>query len=192
MLSVSAEGKVHAAGTDNLVTGLVGDVDLYNKIKSCIKSHVTEEAVGYATTHALVYAPLPCSPSSAEWKEQGTASIRGILRDMLVSVGYGRGKGDKKLGIGPAPVGWPANIDWSIYKGSTRSGLKVSEVTDIIVAMLQAAGFVPENHVKAVVDAAEKAKNARAAEETIEEFNVDVVQPSDKSDQARLDGFLTC
>ena len=103
---------------------------------------------------------------------------------MLVFVGYDRGKGDKKPGIGPAPVGWPANIDWSIYKGSTRSGLKVSEVTDIIVAMLQAAGFVPENHVKAVVDA------ARAAEETIEEFNVDVVQPSDKSKKKTCSGGL--
>ena len=28
VLSVSAEGKVHAAGTDILVTGLVGDVEL--------------------------------------------------------------------------------------------------------------------------------------------------------------------
>ena len=67
------------------------------------------------------------------------------------------------------------------------------ETRSLALAQLQwAAGFVPENHVKAVVDAAEKAKNARAAEETIEEFNVDVVQPSDKSDQARLDGFSTC
>ena len=28
-------------------------------------NHVTEEPVGYATTHTLAYASLPCSPYSA-------------------------------------------------------------------------------------------------------------------------------
>ena len=58
---MSSDGKVHAAGSDNLVTGMVSDVELYRKAKACIKSHATEESDGYATTHALAYPHLPCS-----------------------------------------------------------------------------------------------------------------------------------
>ena len=70
---------------------------------------------------------------------------------MLVCAGYGRGKGDKKLGVGPAPVGWPAQADWPNFKGSTRSGLKITEVTRIIISMFQAAGFSTETHVKPLI-----------------------------------------
>ena len=36
-----------------------------------------------------------------------------------VSMGYGMVKGEKKLGVGTAPVGWSAHINWSCFKGST-------------------------------------------------------------------------
>jgi hypothetical protein len=61
-----------------------------------------------------------------------------FLRDMLSCAGYGRSEWGKKLGEGVAPVGWPAKFDWSKLKGSTRSGLKIDEVTSIIISMLQA------------------------------------------------------
>ena len=67
---------------------------------------------------------------------------------MLDCAGYGRSKGGKKLGEGAAPVGWPAKFDWSKLKGSTRSGLKIDEVTSIINSMLQAGGFSAETHMK--------------------------------------------
>ena len=47
--------------------------------------------------------------------------------------------------------------------------------------MLLAAGFIHENHVKAAVEATEKAKTVSAAEESIEGFLGDVVQASDKA-----------
>ena len=83
---MSSDGKVHAAGSDNLVTGMVSDIELYRKAKACIKSHATEESDGYATTHAhaLAYPHLPCSPSSAGWKQLWNHTVRGILKDMLV------------------------------------------------------------------------------------------------------------
>ena len=42
LLSIPADGKVSAAGSDSLVTGMVSDVELYKIVKDCIKSHVTE------------------------------------------------------------------------------------------------------------------------------------------------------
>jgi hypothetical protein len=36
LLSVSAGGRVLASGTDKLLTGLVSDVELYNKVKACL------------------------------------------------------------------------------------------------------------------------------------------------------------
>ena len=41
---------------------------MFTKIKNCIRSNVTVQPVVYTTTHELAYAPLPCSPSSADWK----------------------------------------------------------------------------------------------------------------------------
>ena len=84
---MSSDGKVHAAGSNNL--GLVSDVELYRKAKACIKSHATEESDGVATTHALAYSHLPCSPSSAGWKQLGihtVRAVRGILTVICWSV----------------------------------------------------------------------------------------------------------
>ena len=53
--------------------------------------------------------------------------------------------------------GWPpTQINWFSFKGSTKSGLKIAEVTVIIVAMLQ--GVSPETHVKAAVKVTEVAE----------------------------------
>ena len=77
--------------------------------------------MGYATTHALTYAPLPCSQSSAGWKELGTCVVRGILRDTLSARGFYRRKEDRKIGLGPPPVGCDIDIELSNCKGTTRS-----------------------------------------------------------------------
>ena len=148
---MSSDEKVHAAGSDNLVTGMVSDVELYRKAKACIKSHATEESDGYATTHAhaLAYPHLPCSPSSTGWKQLGTHTVRGILKDMLVCAGYGRGKGRRSLVLALPPVGWPAEADWATFKGSTRSGLKVAEVTGIIASMFQSCRFFTRDQCEA-------------------------------------------
>ena len=138
----------YAARTDNLLNPVVGDVELFNKLKACMKDNLTNNSVGCANTYQSAYDPLPCSPFSPEWKMLGNDVIRGLLRKMFVRAGYGRGKSDKKLGVGQAPVGWPEEIEWNNYRGSTRSGLKVSQVTQIIVSMLRAAGFNGDTHVK--------------------------------------------
>ena len=91
LLSVTADGKVFSAGTDNMVTAILGDTELYKKIKPCMKNNPTTENVGYANTHQLAYKPLPCSPSSPAWEAMGNNVIRGILRNMLSTAGYGRG-----------------------------------------------------------------------------------------------------
>ena len=36
LLHVTAEGKVFAAGTENIVKAIVGEIELYQKIKTCI------------------------------------------------------------------------------------------------------------------------------------------------------------
>ena len=38
-------------------------------------------------------------------------------------------------------------LEWSNFKWSTRSGLKIAAVTDIIISMLQAAGINSGTHV---------------------------------------------
>ena len=63
--------------------------------------------------------------------------IRGIVRYMLSESGFDWGTEVRKLGL----------ACWSNFKWSTRSGLKIAAVTDIIISMLQAAGINSETHV---------------------------------------------
>ena len=148
LFSISPDGKVLAAGTDNMVTAMLGNADMFSAIKTLMKDSMTKEAVVHANTHQLDYPRLPCSPFSAQWKDVRSSMVRGILRKMLMTAGYGRDGQEKKLGVGPAPAGWPADIDWVGFKGSTRSKLKVDAITRIIVSMLEAAGFSPIVHVE--------------------------------------------
>ena len=84
-----------------LISWLLGDAELYRKIKNYIMNHVTEKHLGYFTTHTLAYAHMSCSPSSAEWKQPSEESLDTscFLLDMV-----GRIR-EKKLGVGPAPLG---------------------------------------------------------------------------------------
>ena len=168
LLSIPADGKVSAAGSDSLVTGMVSDVDFYKKIKDCIKSHVTEEAVGlWLILHA-------------GWKELGTCVIRGILKDMLSEAAFGRGKEAMKLQVGLSVIFcfgvYPpfklAGCRQSNFKGSTSSGLNIAAVTDILISMLQAAGINPETHVQPAVDSFLQDKDPGNIEEEDPENNV--------------------
>ena len=62
LLHVIAEGKVFASGTDNIVKAVVGEIELYEKIKTCINNNLTTENVRYGNTQKLAYNLLPCSP----------------------------------------------------------------------------------------------------------------------------------
>ena len=91
--------KVQAAGTDNFVSGLLEDIELYKNNKNLLKSH----------DRGIL---PPCSPSSAEWKQPSEESLETawFLLDMV------GGKGENKLWVVQGPLGWPAQIDWSSFK----------------------------------------------------------------------------
>ena len=57
--------------------------------------------------HTLAYALLSYSQTSAEWKQPSEESLETswFLLDMV-----GR-KGEEKLGVGPPPHGWSAQLD---------------------------------------------------------------------------------
>ena len=79
VLTNTTDGRVYAAGTDNLLNGVVGNVELFSKLKECMKDNLTADSVGYANTYQLAYDPLPCSPFSAEWKMLGLGND--VIRD---------------------------------------------------------------------------------------------------------------
>ena len=45
------------------------------------------------------------------------------------------------------PIGWPADIAWEGFSGTTRSRLSFDDITRIICSMLTAAGLNPDTHV---------------------------------------------
>ena len=51
------------------------------------------------------------------------------------------------LGEGNPPAGWPGDISWSNYSGASRSKLTLSDITRIIVSMLEGANLDPDTHV---------------------------------------------
>ena len=67
---------------------------------------------------------------------------------MLNTAGYGREGNARKLGVGQAPAGWPSPIkQWSEFDGSTRSGLSVGQVADIIKSLLTVSTFAMTSKV---------------------------------------------
>ena len=58
LLHVTAEGKVFAAGTENIVKAIVGEIELYQKIKTCINYNHTTENFAYGNTQKLAYSPF--------------------------------------------------------------------------------------------------------------------------------------
>ena len=77
---------------------------------------------------------------------------------------------------GLAPHGWPEHIiPWANYQGATKSHLSSGQVTEIIVALLVAAGIDPATHIRVqyaeVKDQPDENANNRVE---MEEYLVDV------------------
>ena len=64
----------------------------------------------------------------------------------MVTLGYGR-SGNLRMGNGDPPRGWPEDIPWAGFVGTTRSHLNIRQITHVIVSLLEAAGIDPEQHV---------------------------------------------
>ena len=147
MLTVSPNGKVHVSGADNLVTTLLDNVELFSTLETSLQdNYLTEGEVVHGDTYRLDYPLLPFPANSPLFK--GSGKLRGILRKMMEIAGYG-GKSGKvsKFGVGEPPLGWPEQIRWEKFKGSTSSGLTTPDVIMIITGMLRAAGKDPNTHV---------------------------------------------
>ena len=160
--------KIHLSGSDNFLGAFMADNHLSAQMETLFLNNIVDDAqVKAANTHQVDFDLLPCSPFSPQWK--GSAMIRKVLRNMLNKLGYSKAGRAKKLGVGAPPVGWPSDIDWSNYTGSTSSKLTSSQVTHIIVSMMSAVGLDPNTHV--VPDSAnEDNNNLLASEEDIGEF----------------------
>ena len=148
---LTEDGRMQINGSLNFVNSVNANEELLTTIHQTLSSNVMKEGE-ILSAQVLDYPLLPCSPFSPEWK--GSAKIRGILTAMLSRLGYCDGGAAKKLGLGDAPHGWPANIlPWADFKGATRSKLTVHQVTEIIVSMMRGAGLNPETHVAPPPDA---------------------------------------
>ena len=51
--------------------------------------------------------------------------------------------------MGPSPLGWPEDLQWEDYAGTTRSKLKVPDITRIIIGMLRAVDIDPATFIVA-------------------------------------------
>ena len=80
-------------------------------------------------------------PSSREWKG---VKVRSQLSTYLAFFGHGHNM-SKKYGEGQPPIGWPVQVDWSTFKGPSKSCTLVL-CKEIICQLLEAQGVDPENH----------------------------------------------
>ena len=147
LFTIDAEGKVLASGSQNMMAAMVLDPNMFEATKQLMRNVYSNEPVSHANTHQLDYPPLPCAPDSPEWKDG--AKVRAVLTQLLVTAGYGRHA--RKYGQGQPPFGWPEDVDWNNFKGATRSGLGIADLTRIIIGMLTAAGLDPNQHIVAPV-----------------------------------------
>ena len=168
---LSPDGNLQMHGSDNFVR-CISNSEIRENLLNTLRESVTQE--GVAAGLLLTYPKLPCSPYSPAWK--GSAMIRGVLTKMLARIGYSGGGTRKVLGAGLAPHGWPEHIiPWANYQGATKSHLSSGQVTEIIVALLAAAGIDPATHIRVqhaeVEDQPDENANNRVE---MEEYLVDV------------------
>ena len=45
LLSLSPEGDVTVSGSDNLVSSLISNIELFSKVKDCMRNNLTQESV---------------------------------------------------------------------------------------------------------------------------------------------------
>jgi len=120
-----------------------------NEILNLSIQSETLESTQMNDTAMMSYDLLPCSPYTPDWRSLGGGILRRVLTKLLVSAGYKRSGKIARLGVGSPPPGWPEDIiPWPNYRGTTRSGLKNTEVTRIIISLLEAAGLDPATHVQ--------------------------------------------
>ena len=76
------------------------------------------------------------------------------------------------------PVGWPADIAWEGFSGTTRSRLSFDDITRIICSMLTAAGLNPDTHVvpRDVVNAVHVQRDEQINIDENETIEDDIVQ----------------
>ena len=177
---LSPDGNLQMHGSDNFVR-CISNSEIRDNLLNTLRESITQE--GVAAGLLLTYPKLPCSPYSPAWK--GSAMIRGVLTKMLARIGYSGGGTRKVLGAGIAPHGWPEHIiPWANYQGATKSHLSSGQITEIIVALLVAAGIDPSTHIRvqqAVEDQPDENANNRVE---IEEYLVDVQEgPLDENDE---------
>ena len=168
------DGKLLLSGSENFVVSLAGDDDLCARLQTLMLENVVETngELPHATNKIPDYPLLPFSPFSSQWSQLGSGDIRKILRDMLNEVGF-KARGRKKtLGVGPAPLGWPPNIDWNKFTGTTRSHLSSTEITGIIVSMLTSVGKDPTTHIV-------------TGQDVVQDINVENIDVANQTDGGR-------
>ena len=183
IMMLSDDGQVVVTGSSNITQALRSTETLAD-IKKIMVENKQEE--GDVTSSQLIEYPLlPCPPYSAGWKDTG--KIRQILTRMLARIGYGDGGRTKKLGVGDPPPGWPENISWQNFRGATRSGLSMYELTEIIVSMLQAAQVNPYEHIKSK-DAVQDVSEAPPVEQevVVEDLDIQVDINNDHTERVPL------
>ena len=146
VIMMSNDGQFVVTGSANFTEAIKNTADFSNLKGILIDNKQKEGVIG--PSQLVSYPLLPCSPYSPAWK--GNGMIRSVLTRMLARIGYGDGGRNKKLGVGNPPFGWPENISWQEFNGSTRSKLSVNEITQIIISMLEAAQLEPHTHVKEI------------------------------------------
>ena len=143
LVIVKPDGSFNMSGSDNIINAIMNDAALYQTLRRTVTANWQEEGE-VIPVKVLSFPRLPCSPFSKAWK--GSAMIRGQLDSIVTAAGFG--KYGLKLGQGDPPQGWPQDLEWLGYKGSGRSGLSNTQMTSIIVSMLESANIDPATHVR--------------------------------------------
>ena len=142
VLVVSDDSKVHIEGSNNLVSAIIENEEVYESLKTITLDENNNESGRY-----FVFDRLPFPPSSPMWKR--SSMIRSTLSKMLKKMGLDFCGSKKVHGQGSPPKGWPDSvIPWSDFKGPSKSHLNNQQLTRIIIEILKAHGIDPETLVE--------------------------------------------
>ena len=145
VLTLNSEGSaLEGCGDQVWVRAMENNPALFEELKEVLVAAASDadpEENLETETFPKKYPKLFACPGSKQWKG---IKIRSQLSKYLQFHGFGRNMA-KKYGEDHPPTGWPVLLDWTAFKGPSKS-CSLNLCTEIIKQLMEAQDLDPMDH----------------------------------------------
>ena len=135
---------LEASGDEVWIKAALERPDVFEKLRDALCTAAEQIESGGELQHVKfpkTYPKLFACPGTKKWKG---VQIRSQLSKYLAFHGYGHNM-PMRYGEDEPPVGWPVLVDWSKFRGPSKS-CSMALCTEIIMQLMEVQGLKPMEH----------------------------------------------